>query len=90
MKFRYFITTEQQAKIDKGNFGAPVLERLKKIVTSTANEGFESIGNGIYLKRIKMPSRPTFCWFMEAQGDLQVYVLRSIYLHDENTDKVQK
>lgn len=90
MKFRYFITTEQQAKIDKGNFGAPVLERLKKIVTSTANEGFESIGNGIYLKRINMPSRPTFCWFMEAQEDLQVYVLRSIYLHDEYTDKVHK
>lgn len=90
MRFRYFITTEQQAKIDKGNFGTPVLERLRKIVESTKNENFESIGNGIYLKRIQMPSRPTFCWFMEAKGDLQVYVLRSIYLHDEYTDKIYK
>lgn len=46
MRFRYFITTEQQAKIDKGNFGTPVIERLRKIVESTKNENFESIGNG--------------------------------------------
>lgn len=90
MRFRYFITTEQQAKIDKGNFGPQVLEKLKRIIDSTTNENFESIGNGIYLKRFKIASRPTYCWFMESHGDLQVYVLRSIYLHDEYTDKIYK
>jgi hypothetical protein len=52
MRYRYFITKEQQTKVDKENFGADVLERLERITMSTKDENLESIGNGIYLKRI--------------------------------------
>jgi len=90
MRYRYFITKEQQTKVDKENFGADVLERLERITMSTKDENLESIGNGIYLKRIQKHSRPTFCWFMVAKDDLQVFVLRHVYLHDEYRDQINK
>lgn len=90
MRYRYFITSEQRAKIEKENFGSEVIERLFKILESTKDENLESIGFGLYLKRIQMPSRPTICWFVRVEGDLQVYVLRQLYLHDEYDAKVKK
>lgn len=92
MKYRYLITSEQQTKVDKENFGPIVLAQLQKILDSSQDGILQSIGNGIYKKSVLTPGHPTFFWFMETQDDLRVFVLRHICQWDEyiKMNKVQQ
>ena len=87
MKHKYYLTQEQASKIDKINLGATLKQRLDKILNSTKDERIGSLGNGLYVKKIPIKSRPTMIWYKEEKGDTQLYILRELFLQHNDYER---
>lgn len=88
MKYKYLITSEVQARLDKDTFANDVYERLKKYSNSTSPLKASSLIANMLVSKIKNHSGLRFVWFQEIRQDLCVYVLRRVYRHDEYSKKL--
>lgn len=88
MRYKYFVTSEVQAKLDKKNLGSDVLDKLKQRLASDSQIKASSLMANLLVEKYHDHSGTRFMWFQEIRQDACLYILRRIYRHDEYRTKI--
>lgn len=94
MRFRYLITSEMRASLDKENFGEEVKRKLKDFEQCETEVKTSSLLSDLFLFKQVGSAGYRYVWIKYSREDVSIFVLRKVYRHDvyekELTDATKK
>ena len=88
MRYKYFVTSDIQAKLDKENMGNDVKEKLKGYLEAQCPLNATALMANLLVDKYNNHSGLRFVFFKEIRKDVCLYILRRIYRHDEYSKKL--
>lgn len=88
MRYKYYVTRETKAKMEKWNLGHDADEKLNNLLMSASQLDSTAISANVLVDKFNNHSGLRFIWQSEIQQDVCIYVLRRIYRHDEYSRKL--